>query len=160
MLDDGEEIGQDLSGMVLVGKPVPYGHTGILGKGLDGFVSETTELDAVKHTAKDPSGVGDGFFLAQLDVVLAQVVGMSPFIGCSYHKGATGAGGSLFKDESDVLAFHIAGADAGILEALELSRQVQEVLDFFGTKVQQSNKTSAFEIDCQIDLLLPYWGII
>lgn len=63
MLLNGKEIGQDLSGVKLIGQAVPHRNTGVVCQILHDLLAVATVLDAVKHPAQHPGGVGDGLLL-------------------------------------------------------------------------------------------------
>ncbi len=63
VLPDGEEVGQDLGGVELVGQAVPHRHPGVVGQVLHDLLAVAAVLDAVKHAAQHPGGVGDGLLL-------------------------------------------------------------------------------------------------
>ena len=66
MLPNGEEVGQNLGGVVFVGEAVPYGHAGVLFQGFHDFLAVTPILDAVVHAAQHPGGIGDALLFADL----------------------------------------------------------------------------------------------
>ena len=63
MLPDGEEVGQDLGGMELVGQAVPHRDPRIAGQIFHDLLAVAPVLDAVKHAAQHPGGVGNGLLL-------------------------------------------------------------------------------------------------
>lgn len=63
VLPDGEEVGQDLGGVELVGQAVPDRHTGVVGEVFHDLLAVAAVFDAVEHPAQHPGGVGDGLFL-------------------------------------------------------------------------------------------------
>ena len=66
MLLNGEEVGQNLSGVSFGGKTVPHGDAGIFGQFLDSGLVEATVLDAVEHTTQHAGGVSHRFLDADL----------------------------------------------------------------------------------------------
>ena len=63
MLPDGEEVGEDLGGVELVGQAVPDRHPRIAGEVLYDLLAVAAVLDAVEHPAQHAGGVGDGLLL-------------------------------------------------------------------------------------------------
>lgn len=63
VLPDGEEVGQDLGGVELVGQAVPHRNTGIVRQLFHDLLAVATVLDAVKHPSQHPGGIGDGLLL-------------------------------------------------------------------------------------------------
>ncbi len=53
----GEEVGEDLGGVELVGEAVPYWHASIFGQFFNDVLTEATVLDAVEHTTQHAGGV-------------------------------------------------------------------------------------------------------
>ena len=66
MFPDGQEVGKDLGGMELVGQAVPDRNTGVMGQVFHDLLPIAAVLDAVKHPAQHPGGVGNGFLFADL----------------------------------------------------------------------------------------------
>ena len=64
MLPDGEEVGEDLGGVELVGQAVPHRHTGVAGQLFHDALAVAAVLDAIEHPAQHPGGVGDGLLFA------------------------------------------------------------------------------------------------
>ena len=130
VLPDGEEVGQNLGGVELVGQAVPHGHPGVVGQVFHDLLAVAAVLDAVKHAAQHPGGVGDGLLLADLAARGVQVGHFHAQIVSGDLKAAAGAGGGLFKDQGDVLARQlVVVADAGLFLGLEVGGEVQQLLD-------------------------------
>ena len=66
MLLHGQEVGEDLGGMELVGEAVPDGDAGIGGQFFDPFLAVAAVFDAVEHAAEHAGGVLDGLLHADL----------------------------------------------------------------------------------------------
>ena len=137
MLPQGEEVGQDLGGVVLVGQAVPDGHAGIPGQLLHDGLAVAAVLDALKHAGKHLGGVGDGLLFADLAAGGVQVGGAHAQIVGGDLKAAAGAGGSFLKNERHVFAAQRIVGDAGLLFGFQLSSQVQQAADLGRGKVQQ-----------------------
>ena len=146
MLLDGQEVGQDLGGMELVGQAVPHRHAGILCQFLYDALTVAAVLNAIEHSTQNPCGVGDGFLLADLGTGGIQVGGVHPQVVGGHLKGAAGAGGGFFEDQGDVLATKIIVADALFFLRLQLGGQVQQGLNLVRGEVQQFQKVSAFQV--------------
>ena len=137
MLPDGEKVRQNLGGVELVGKAVEHGHPGVLGQLLHDLLAEAPVLDAVKHAAQDPCGVGNGLLDADLGAGGSQVGGSHAQILGGHLKGAEGAGGGLFKNQGNVLPLQVAVGDARLLLGLQVRGGVQELVDLSGGEVQE-----------------------
>ena len=59
VLAHGQDVGQDLGRVELVGQAVPDRHAGVVGEGLDDVLVEAAVLDAVVEPAEHPRGVLD-----------------------------------------------------------------------------------------------------
>src|SRR5262249_58239257 len=57
----GEEVGEHLRGVPLVGQPVVHRHAGVGGEFFDVGLAAAAVLDRVVHAAKDRGGGGDAF---------------------------------------------------------------------------------------------------
>ena len=129
MLPDGEEVGQDLGGMELVGQAVPHRDPRIAGQIFHDLLAVAPVLDAVKHAAQHPGGVGNGLLFADLAAGGIKVGHFHAQIVCGHLKAAAGAGGGLFKDQGNVFARKLViVADAGLLFCLQVGGKVQQFL--------------------------------
>ena len=136
VLPDGEEVGQNLGGVELVGQAVPHRHPGVVGQVLHDLLTVATVLDAVKHAAQHPGGVGDGLLFADLAARRVQIRHLHAQVVGGHFKAAAGAGGGLFKDQGNVLAVEPVVGDAGLLFGLEVCGQVEQLFDLGGGIVQ------------------------
>ena len=66
MLLNGEEVGQNLSGVSFGGKTVPHGDASVFGQLLNSLLLEATILDAVEHATQHAGGVSHRFLDADL----------------------------------------------------------------------------------------------
>ena len=153
MFPDGEEVRQDLGGMELVGQAVEHGHAGMLCQLVHDLLTEAAILDAVIHPAKHPGGVGDGFLLADLRALGVEVGAAHAQVGGGDLEGAAGAGGGLFKNQSDVFAHQELMRDAALFLRLEHGGNVEKMFDFRRRKVQQLEKMLLFHFVLLIDVL-------
>ena len=148
VLPDGEEVGQDLSGVELVGQTVPDGNACIMGQVLDDLLAIAAVLNAVEHPAQHTGGVRNGLFFADLAARRVQIGDFHAQIMGGHFKAAPGAGGGLLEDQGDVFAAQGIVADAGLLPGLEVSGQIQQRLDLGGGVVQQLQKVPIFQTHC------------
>ena len=129
MLPDGEEVGQDLGGMELVGQAVPHRDARVAGQIFHDLLAVAPVLDAVKHAAQHPGGVGNGLLFADLAAGGIKVGHFHAQIVCGHLKTAAGAGGGLFKDQGNVFARKLViVADAGLLFCFQVGGKVQQFL--------------------------------
>ena len=89
-------------------------------EGLDDLLAEAAEFDAVEHASEDAGGVCDVLFVAKLDVVLAEVFGMSALVYGGDGKGAACTGRGLLEDERDVFALEEVALYPGAFFVLEV----------------------------------------
>ena len=92
VLFHGEEIGQNLRGMGLIGKAVPHGHAGILGQVLHSGLGKAAVLDAVVHAPEHARGILHGFLNADLAAGRAQVSDMGALVIGGHLKSTTRSG--------------------------------------------------------------------
>ena len=136
MLLNSKEIGQDLSGVELVGQAVPHRNTGIVRQLFHDLLAVATVLDAVKHPSQHPGGIGDGLLFADLAAGGVQIGHFHAQIVGGYLKAAAGTGGGLFKDQSNIFAPQLVVTDTGLLFGLQVSGQLQQLPDLGGGVVQ------------------------
>ena len=72
MVAHGQDVGQHLGRVPLVGEPVPHRHTGEARQVLDVVLGEAPVLDAVEHPAEDPGRVLHRLLVAELGLVRAR----------------------------------------------------------------------------------------
>ena len=147
LLLHGEHICQDLRRVPVIGETIPHRHAGVLSQGLDRLVGKPTELDAVEHAAQDPRGVGNGLFLSELNVALAQVLGMRSLVDAGYGESTAGPGRRLFEEQSNVPAVEPAFPDAGPLLGLQIGGESQQRADLIGREIEQLEERSSFQIN-------------
>ena len=154
VLPDGEEVREDLGGMELVGQAVPDRDTCIFCQVFHDLLPIAAVLDAVKHPAQHPGGVGNGFLFADLAARRVKVGDLHAQIVSGDLKAAAGAGGGLFKDQRDVLACQLLiVADASFFPGLQVSGQIEQLLDLGRGVVQKLQKTAIFQTHCILSSL-------
>ena len=142
MLSHRQEIGQDLRGMELIGEAVPHGNAGEFGQFLHGGLREAAVLDAVVHPPQHAGRVLHRLLDADLAARGPQIGDVGALVVGRHLEGAARAGGRLFEDEGDVAALEVLHFPAGFFIGLELSGQIQQILNFCGRKVQQFEEAS------------------
>ena len=151
LLAHGEDVGKCLGGVELIRQAVPHGNTGLLGEFLDNLLVGATILDAVVHTAEHAGGILDGLLLAHLRRTGIEIGHTHAEVHGTDLEGAAGARGGLFKQQDDVLALEVAVRGARALQRLEVSGELQQVLDFLGREVEKLEKMTTGKIqthDC------------
>ena len=123
MLLQGQEIGQDLGGVVFVGQAVPDRHLGGVGKLLHNSLAEAAVLDTLKHRSKHPGRIGDRFLFADLAARRVKVGRAHAEVVRRNLKAAPGAGGCFFKNQRNVFAAQPVVRDAGFLLGFEFCGQ-------------------------------------
>jgi hypothetical protein len=137
VLPHGEQIGESLGGVELVGQPVPDRNTGIAGQLLHLGLLEAAVLDAVVHPPEHARGVADRLLLAELRSGRVEIGHMGALFVGSRLEGAARAGGGLFENERDLPALQPPNLAPGMPGLLELRREIQQELDFRRGEVQQ-----------------------
>ena len=145
VLLDGHEVGEHLRGVLAVSEAVPDGHAGVLGELLDVLLLEAAELDGVEHGAEHLGGVEDRLLLAQLDVALAQVLGVGAQVDAGGGEGCAGAGGGLLEEQRDVLALEVAVRDVLLLEVLEVLGEADEPHELVPGVVPRGEQVATLE---------------
>ena len=98
VLDVGEDVGQDLAGVVFVGQPVDDGHARMGGKALDLGLLERADHHQIGHAADDLGAVFNWLSAAQLAVARGQVHHAAAQLVHARLKAHAGAGAGLFKN--------------------------------------------------------------
>ena len=144
MLLHGHHVRNDLGGVVQVGQAVVHGHPGVFGQGLHVGLVVAPVLDAVKEAAQHLGGVLHGLLFSHLGGAGVQVGHPAPLLGHGHFKGAAGAGGGLFKEQHDVLAFEGLPVEPHLPLGFQGMAQVQQVADFLGREVHEGEEGFAF----------------
>ena len=131
--------------MLLVGEAVPHRHAAVLREVLDVLLLEAAELDAVEHAAQHERGVAHRLLLAQLDVVLAQVLGVRAQVDAGRGERGAGAGGRLLEQQRDVLAREVAVLDVALLQVLEVLGEPDEVRQLVLRVVPRGEEAASLE---------------
>ena len=79
-LFNGEKVGENLRGVVVVGQAVPDRDAGVFGEVLARLLRKTAKEDAVVDAAEDARRVLDRFLLAEMDVRAGEVFGAAAFV--------------------------------------------------------------------------------
>ena len=145
VLADGQEVGEDLGGMELVGQAVPHRHAGIFGQRLDDFLAVAAVLDAVVHPAQHPRGVCDGFLFADLRAAGVQIGHAHAQIVGGHLEAAAGARAGLFKDQRDVFAAQRVVGHARLFACLQLRRKIQQRADLLRRIIDELQKAPSLE---------------
>ena len=148
VLPDGEEVGEDLGGVELVGQAVPHRHTGVAGQLFHDALAVAAVLDAIEHPAQHPGGVGDGLLLADLAARRVEVGDFHAQVVGGDLEAAAGAGGGLLEDKGNVLAAQSIVADAGLFLCLQVGGEVKQTFDLFGSVIEKLQKAAVRKIHC------------
>ena len=128
--------------MELVGQAVPDRHAGILAQDFHQVLAEAAVLDAVVHAAQHAGGILHGFFVTDLRAGGSQVGDVRALVIGGDFEGAAGAGGGLFEDQGDVLAFQPLLLIAAVLGCLEVGRELEQELELLRSEVQFLEKVA------------------
>ena len=123
--------------MPFVGQTVPHRHAGVLGEDLHRLVRKPTKLNSIKHPTQHPGGVRHRLLLAELDVILAQVLRVGPLVDAGDREGTAGPRRGLLKEKGDVQPFERLMADPRVFLGLEIRGQGQKLPNFIRREVEQ-----------------------
>ncbi len=112
---NGEEVGEDLTGVFVIGEGVDGGDAGVMGEVDDVLLGEGADDGAVDHPAEDASGVFDGFTTAELDIGPGEEHGGAAEFADADFEADAGAGGGLGEDEGPLLTGEDLGGGGAIL---------------------------------------------
>ena len=96
---EGQQVGEHLRGVPLVGEAVVDGDAGPLRQRLDRVLPESPELDGVEHAPEHPGRVLDRLLGAEVDVLLREEHGVAALLAEGGLEGAAGAGGPLLEQQ-------------------------------------------------------------
>ncbi|MNN07476.1 hypothetical protein D3C81_1203020 [compost metagenome] len=147
VLTHGQHVGDHLGGVVFVGQAVEHRNTGELGQFFDDFLLEATVLDGVVHAPEHAGGVLHAFLVADLRGVRVDVGDIGALVIGGHFEGAAGAGRGFFEDQRDVVAFQVLLLGAGVLGALEVAGQVQQVAQLAGGVVFQAEQVAVVNVE-------------
>jgi hypothetical protein len=123
----GEEVGQHLRPVPLLGESVVDRDAGVPGELLDVLLAGAAVLDRVEHAAEHPPGVGDRLLVAHLRAGRIQVRDVCSLIEGGDLERAARAGRALLEDQGDLLARQARRLVAGVLGGLQRLRERQHV---------------------------------
>jgi hypothetical protein len=131
----GEDVGQHLRGVPLVGEPVPHRYPGEGGQGFHLFLRVAAVLDAVEHPAEHPRGVLHGLLAPELRVLRPDVGDVAALVVHGHLERRPGPRGGLLEDQRDAAAGQPARPAAGPLVRPQPPAEVDEVEKLFGAEV-------------------------
>ena len=142
---DGQEVGQDLGGMELIGEAIPDRNAGILREIFHDILTETAVFNAVIHAAQNTGGIGNTFLFTDLASGGIQISAVHSQIIGGNLKRATGTGAGLFKDQGNVFPGTAGMRNACFLFGLKVSSKIQERRDLIGSKIKKLQEAITFE---------------
>ena len=143
----GQEVGQHLGRMPLVGQPVVDRHPGMFGEGLDVGLQVAPVLDRVVHPAQHPRGVGDRLLVPQLRPGRVEVGHVRALVERGHLERRPGPGRGLLEDQRDLLALQPLALGAGVLGDLERLRQPQQVPQLGRGEVDLLEEAAVFQVE-------------
>jgi enoyl-CoA hydratase/carnithine racemase len=146
-LPDGQEIRQDLGGMIGVAQRVPDRDTGPVGELADQLVLEAPEDDAVEEAPEHPGDVAHRFLLAEADVVGREDLEVGALVRRGHREGGAGPARGLEEDQGDVPVGEAARIDAATLGGLQVRGSVDQEADLLAREIPEREKASALEVD-------------
>ena len=133
--------------MVFVGQAVEHRNAGELREFLDDFLLEAAVLDGVVHPAENPRGVLHALLVADLRGVRVDVGDVGALVVGGHLEGAAGASGGFLEDQGNVLALQVLLLGAGVLGALEVAGQVEQVTQLAGAVVHQAEQVTVVHVE-------------
>ena len=121
----GEEVGEHLGGVPLVGEPVVDGHPGEAGQLLHVVLGVAAELDGVVHAPEHPGGVGDRLLVTELGAGRIEVGDVGALVVGGDLEGGSGPGRGLLEDQGDLLALEASDLGARVLGGLQRTRRAR-----------------------------------
>ena len=97
MLNERENIGKDLAGMLFIGQAIDYRYARIGSEALDDVLAEGTNHDDVAHAGHDLRGIFNGFAAAELAVARVEIDGGTAELMHAGLKGEACAGRIFFE---------------------------------------------------------------
>ena len=149
----GEEVGQHLGRMPLVGEPVEDGHAGEGREGLDVRLRLAAVLDAVEEAAQHAGRVGDRFLVPHLGPRRVEIRDVRALVEGGHLEGAARARGGLLEDEGDVLAAQAGHLRARDLGLLEVGRELQQEAQLRRREVDLLEEAAVAKVDGHVCLL-------
>lgn len=134
---EGEEIGQGLSRMMEIRKPVPDGNPGVAREFLNGFLSKPTEHNAIEHARQNSGRIGHGLLGAQMYVRGVQAFRMAALILARHHEGASRARARLFKEQRDVATVQELPPHSVVTSFFEFGRKREKFTKSLGCEFEK-----------------------
>ena len=150
LLTHREDVCNHLRRVELGREAIPDRDARILGEGLDALLCESAVLDTVKHAAQDPGRILDGLLLAHLRGAGIEIGDIHAEIVAADLERAACARRCLLEEEHDVLALEVAVRLPCMLLALELCREIEEILDLFRSEIEKLQKAPAAEVHAHV----------
>ena len=146
----GQEVGQHLGRVPLVGQPVVHRHTRILGELLHLGLLVPPVLDRVVHPAQDPRGVGGRLLVPYLRSGRVEVGHVRALVERCHLERRAGPGGGFLEDQRDLLALQPLALGARILGDLERLRQPQQETQLVRLEVDLLEKAAVAQVECHL----------
>jgi hypothetical protein len=143
----GHDVGDHLRRVILVGQTVEYRYAAIAREFLDDFLLEAAVLDRVVHAPEYPGGVLHALLMADLRGVGIDIGDVRALVVGGHLKGAAGARRGLLEDQCDVLALEVLALGTGVLGALEVTGQIEQVAQLALAVMHQAEQAAVVRIE-------------
>jgi hypothetical protein len=117
----GQDIGQHLCGVELVGEPVEHRYPGVFCQLLDDLLPRPAVLDRVVHAAEHTCGVLHRLFVTDLRGSGVDVGHVGTLVVRRDLERATRAGGGLLEDEGNILAGQAVSPVPRVLRVFQIA---------------------------------------
>ena len=137
VLAEGEEVGEDLRRVPLIGETVVDGDAGVLGELLGHVLAEAAVLDRVVHAAEHPGSVLHRLLVAHVRAARPDEGDVGALVVGGDLERAARPGRVLLEDQRDLLADELLLLAPFLLGRLQLAGEVDQVGDLLGAEVGQ-----------------------
>ena len=137
MLDEGEDVAEDLAGMVFVGQAVDHRHARDAGEALDDLLSERADHHDVDHARHHLRHVFDRLAAPELRVACVQVDRRAAELVHAGLERQARASAGLLEDHRQRAVFERPVAPIGLELALDPGRAREQVFVLFPAEVEE-----------------------
>ena len=131
----GQQVGEDLCGVHLIGQAVPHRHLGVKRQLLNHALVKAAVLDAVVVAPQDAGGVLQRFLVAQLRAAGIQIGHVPALVVHRDLEGAAGARRRFLENQHDVFTRKARLFVAHGFRAFEFGGQVEQVAHLIGGEI-------------------------
>jgi hypothetical protein len=135
MLDEGEDVGEDLAGMVFVGQAVDHRHPRVAGEALDDRLLIGADHDDVAHARDHLGGVLHRFAAPELRIAGIEVDRRAAELVHASLEGEARARAGLLEDHHQRAVLQGPMALVGLEAGLDDARALEDVVEFLAREI-------------------------